>query len=89
VYVPTDVVVVVKRLDQACVSVGRRLARGFQEVLDMFCESSLAACLIGKVVTDILHPKVCFAGLGLFASLTTLPFLVGVRFVADILSLLR
>ena len=35
---------------------------------------------------DILHPKVCFAGLGLFASLTTLPFLVGVRVVADMVS---
>ena len=41
------------------------------------------------MVANILHPKVCFAGLGLFASLTTLPFLVGVRLVADILSLLR
>jgi hypothetical protein len=55
----------------------------------VFFEAMLAACFTGKMVTDILHPKVCFAGLGLFASLTTLPFLVGVRFVADILSLLR
>jgi hypothetical protein len=30
VYVPTDVVVVVKRLDQTSVSFGRRLARGFE-----------------------------------------------------------
>jgi hypothetical protein len=55
----------------------------------MFFEVSLAGALVVDVVTDILHPKVCFAGLGLFASLTTLPFLVGVRVVADMLSLLR
>jgi hypothetical protein len=86
VYVPTDVAVVVKRLDHASVSFGRGLARGFQQVLDVFFEASLADCLTGKVVKDILHPKVCFAGPGLFASLTTLPFLVGVRVVADMLS---
>ena len=52
----------------------------------MFLEDWLADCLRGERVTDILHPKVCFAGLGLFASLTTLPFLVGVRVVADMVS---
>jgi hypothetical protein len=52
----------------------------------VFLEVVLAGCLIGKIVTGILHPKVCLAGLGLFASLTTLPFLVGVRVVADMLS---
>jgi hypothetical protein len=54
----------------------------------VFFEDLLADCLTGKRIEDILHPKVCFAGLGLFASLTTLPFLVGVRLVADMLSLL-
>ena len=55
----------------------------------MFLEGLLADCLTGKMTIDILHPKVCFAGLGLFASLTTLPFLVGVRVVADMVSLSR
>jgi hypothetical protein len=54
----------------------------------VFFEDLLADCLTGARIEDILHPKVCFAGLGLFASLTTLPFLVGVRLVADMLSLL-
>jgi hypothetical protein len=88
VYIPTDVVVVVERLDQTSVPFCRRLARGFEQVLDVFFEDSLVDCLTGAMIEDILHPKVCFAGLGLFASLTTLPFLVGVRLVADILSLL-
>jgi len=83
--VPTDVVVVVKRLNQASVSIGGRLARGFQQVLDVFFQASLANHITGKVFTDILHPKACLAGLGLLASLTTLPFLVGVRLVADIM----
>lgn len=44
--------------------------------------SSVVHFQIGQ---DILHPKVCCAGLGLLVSATTEPFRVGVSVVADML----
>ena len=39
VYVPANVAVVVKRLDQASISISRWLAGGLEEILDVFCTS--------------------------------------------------
>jgi hypothetical protein len=60
VYVPAEVAVVVKRLDQASVSICRGLARGFQQVLDVFLEVMLADCLTGKDSHRHTAPKGLF-----------------------------
>lgn len=86
VYLTAEVGVVVKRLDQACVSVGCLLAGVLEEALDVFwTDGQLGSHSISEM-EGILQPKACAVAVGLFASPTTEALRVGVRVVADMLS---
>lgn len=86
VYLATEIAIVVKRLDEACVSVGRLLAGVLEEGLDVFwTDGQLESHSISEIA-DILQPKACAVAVGLFASPTTEALRVGVRVVVDMLA---